>query len=69
MNCSIVKHLCICSRDGGSQRGKKYKHSSPAFPPDMTPLELAAINRKWKLIKLLLARDDTIEFPHALDCR
>ena len=56
------------SRDGGQRSGKGYKHSSPSFPPDMTPLELAAINRKFKLVKMLLARGDVIEFPHALDC-
>ena len=35
----------------------------------MTPLELAAINRKFKLVKMLLARGDVIEFPHALECK
>ena len=57
------------SRDGGQRSGKGYKHSSPSFPPDMTPLELAAINRKFKLVKMLLARGDVIEFPHALECK
>ena len=57
------------SRDGGQRNGKGYKHSSPSFPPAMTPLELAAINRKFKLVKMLLARGDVIEFPHALECK
>ena len=71
LKCSNLTAKCfyILSGDGVSQRGKRYKHGSPAFPPDMTPLELAAVNRKYKLIKLLLARGDEIEFPHALDCK
>ena len=56
------------SRKGTRKGGKGYKHSSPSFPPDMTPLELAAINRNFKLVKLLLSRGDVIEFPHSLDC-
>ena len=55
----------IGQRDAFFRRGEeKYQ-----YPPDVTPLILAAHKNDHEIIQTLLSRGNTIEKPHAIHCK
>lgn len=63
-----MSHRCAPSPSNSGQLFYRTEEKSQ-FPPDITPLILAAHYNNHEIIQMFLSRNHTIEKPHPISCK